>query len=487
MFTTGNKAMDLGSSNIEQLAIRLVFIAVTTMASQVYGQAVAEDAIQPYAENPYYWQFKGKPVVLLGGTNDDNLFQIPHLEAHLDQLASVGGNYIRNTMSSRDSGNLWPFAAVDGEYDLQRLNPTYWQRFETCLRLAEKRDIIVQIELWDRFDFANEPWERNPYNPKNNRNYAERESGLKPVIKTHPGRRENRFFRSVPTLENNAAVLRFQQKQVDQMLAMSLGYGNVLYCMDNETSESPEWGKYWSEYIRCKARERGVSVHTTEMWDWKMSTRPIFSADPQHRHTLDHPESYTFIDMSQNNSASDQFHWNNIQWVREYVAKTPRPINTVKVYGGSYNVFYTLTGEQAVERFWRNIIGGLAGARFHRPPGGIGLSSQAQASLRSMRMLLAKLDVFNCAPDVRSENLLRRGDDEAYLTSIPGTQYAMYFPDGGYVELNLRAVKGSFSLQWLDVAECQWSKPTSVRGGRLIKLVTPGARNWIAVLTRSAV
>jgi hypothetical protein len=57
--------------------------------------------IQPYAGNPGYWQYKGAPVVLLGGTVDDNLFQIPDLEEHLDLLASVGGNYIRNTMSDR--------------------------------------------------------------------------------------------------------------------------------------------------------------------------------------------------------------------------------------------------------------------------------------------------------------------------------------------------------------------------------------------------
>lgn len=58
-----------------------------------------EDRIQPYAANSRYWQYQGKPVLLLGGTKDDNLFQIPDLEAHLDLLASVGGNCIRNTMS----------------------------------------------------------------------------------------------------------------------------------------------------------------------------------------------------------------------------------------------------------------------------------------------------------------------------------------------------------------------------------------------------
>ena len=31
--------------------------------------------IQPSKANPFYWEYKGKPIVLLGGSEDDNLFQ----------------------------------------------------------------------------------------------------------------------------------------------------------------------------------------------------------------------------------------------------------------------------------------------------------------------------------------------------------------------------------------------------------------------------
>ena len=73
---------------------------------------MAQTGIQPgigkYAENPYYWEYSGKPVLLLGGSREDNLFNHPEgLEQHLDVLAACGGNYIRNTMSSRNPGNPW--------------------------------------------------------------------------------------------------------------------------------------------------------------------------------------------------------------------------------------------------------------------------------------------------------------------------------------------------------------------------------------------
>ena len=56
--------------------------------------------IRPYSKNPFYWQYKGEPVLLLGGSIEDNLFQISDIEAHLDLLHAVGGNYVRCTMSS---------------------------------------------------------------------------------------------------------------------------------------------------------------------------------------------------------------------------------------------------------------------------------------------------------------------------------------------------------------------------------------------------
>jgi hypothetical protein len=118
-----------------------------------------QDRIQPYAKNPFYWQYKREPVLLLGGSVEDNLFQIPEIEAHLDLLHSVGGNYVRCTMSSRDEGDVWPFDRdpSNGLYDLSKPGKAYWERFARFLELAAARDIVAQFEMWDRFDFARAP------------------------------------------------------------------------------------------------------------------------------------------------------------------------------------------------------------------------------------------------------------------------------------------------------------------------------------------
>lgn len=211
------------------------------------------DRIQPYRANPRYWQYKGKPILLLGGSKDDNLFQIPDLHAHIDEIARVGGNYIRNTMSDRrDLGFEVPAfeRRPDGKYDLDRWNPEYWRRFSEMLRLTYDRNIIVQIEVWDRFDYWQKHWARHPFNPINNVNYTEAETGLGPRYDDHPANNQQPFFFSTPGQRPIAPLLKYQQRFVDEMLRRSLPYPNILYCMDNETAGAEAWGAYWAGYIR---------------------------------------------------------------------------------------------------------------------------------------------------------------------------------------------------------------------------------------------
>ena len=65
--------------------------------------------IRPWPGNPCYWEYRGEPGLLLGGSVEDNLFQVESVREQLDLLADCGGNYVRCTMSSRDEGNVWSF------------------------------------------------------------------------------------------------------------------------------------------------------------------------------------------------------------------------------------------------------------------------------------------------------------------------------------------------------------------------------------------
>ena len=161
---------------------------------------------------PNYWHYDGKAVLLIGGSSEDNLFQIPNIEEELDLIHASGGNYIRCTMSSRDSGNVWPFKKEGEKYNLDQFNDVYWERFRKLLQESKERDIIVQIELWATFDFYREPWLSNPFNPRNDKFPQKERIRLPEEVPSHPVFRENPFFWSVPLANNNTALLAKQQK-----------------------------------------------------------------------------------------------------------------------------------------------------------------------------------------------------------------------------------------------------------------------------------
>lgn len=464
------------------LAVGLSF-TVCFSSGTVWAQD-DQDRIQPSERNPYYWQYKGEPVLLLGGSKDDNLFQIPQLRQHLEEISKAGGNYIRNTMSDRPmdgerpgSGFVeYPFKKLDnGKYDLDQWNEEYWRRFEQMLRWTSERDIIVQIEIWDRFDYSRDNWPPHPYNPQNNINYSYEESGLHPEYPEHPGANEQPFFFTTPDQQHNETILQYQQKFVNKLLDYALEYPNVLFCMDNETSGEEAWAVYWAEFVRQRAEQENKSVYLTEMWDdWDLTAA-------EHRRTLDHPERFDFVDVSQNNHQRDETHWQNFLWVRDYISDHPRPINSVKIYGaddgrhGGDNI-------DAVEKMWRLIFAGAASARFHRPSSGIGLSALAKTQLRSARMFLEEFNIFKARPDTGHSLLSGREEDEAYLSYIKDEQYAVFFTGGGQVELQLPGDDRRWQVRWLDIAKSKWVRPQAVSRQK-VSLHAPGDGQWVAVIS----
>lgn len=247
----------------------------------------------------------------------------------------------------------------------------------------------MQVEVWDRFDYARVNWPPHPYNPANNVNYTGAESDLDAEYPDHPGANKQPFFFTTPGQRNNTAVPKFQQAFVDKMLSYSLKHEHVLYCMDNETNGEEEWSRYWATYIRNRANEAGVRAQITEMWDdWDLKAA-------RHRRTFDHPELYDFVDISQNNHNFGDKHFENALWVQQLLSARPRPVNTVKTYGpyGPKQV-----DRDGMERFWRHLLAGVASARFHRPPSGQGWNANARASIRGARKIESLVRFWDLAP-----------------------------------------------------------------------------------------
>lgn len=440
--------------------------------------------LQPYPANPSYWQYKGAPVLLLGGSKDDSLFQISDLEAYLDEMQAAGVNYARNTMSPRqDHGfELYPHQRrEDGQYDLEAWNDAYWERFENLLRWATERDIIIQIEVWDRFDYSQQQWVESPWRPANNVNYTVEETGLQNNYPAPAWHDKQPFFHTVPGMgrytERLDVVRGHQARLIAKMLSISLRNDNVLYCMNNETSTAPRWGLHWMHFIKAKAKEAGKTVYTTDMFDdgWK----PQSSA--KLKLAFERPEDYDFIEISQVNSRSfNEGHWTNISWVFDQVTMPPRPVNHVKIYSDGETNWGSGTPTDGIERFWRNLIAGSAACRFHRDGAGIGLNDQAKACIAAARKLESSIKLW----DVSSRQDLLEGvePDEAYLAARPGEAYVLFFTDGGSVVIQHEGAWKRMAVQWIDVSTGEWGPRASLNSATV---AAPEAGPWVAAITCS--
>ncbi len=487
------------TSGITRAAIACLFFLLPACDRKEPTAAHSKGHIRIYEKNPFYWQYDSRPVFLIGGSVEDNLFQIPRLEEHLDLLQSVGGNYVRCTMSSRDEGNAKPYVRENGLFDLSRWNPEYWEKFETFLRLTNERDIVPQVECWATYDFyhGESGWVQNVYNPLNNSNYTARESGLPEVIDHTAQMKVNPFFESVPDIGNNTLLLEYQKKFIDRILSFTFPYDHVLYCIDNETNTRPEWGEYWAGYIKGKAKEAGKTIYVTEMWDnWDPTGGQVEGVrrqdDESHpfldrssiSNTLNAPDIYDYLDVANNNAQNGEIHYLSALFVRDRVKRTGiiRPVNNVKIYGGTIYEEWTKdwagSFKDGEERFWRDLFAGHASVRFHRPPYGLGLNPVARHHIQSMRMLTDSMDLFRHVP---SNGLLpERDPNEAFCLAIPGEEYVVYFPGGG--EVTIDAVPGRYVSRWLHLRSSVWRNPSEIENPS--GLSTPDNDQWVVCMKR---
>ena len=492
-------------------SLTLILFLFFAGCRQSQERVILSDRIQPYAGNPAYWQYKNSPVLLLGGSSDHNLFQHTSrgLDDELDRLVEYGGNYLRCVMSSREPGNVYPFYQdpETGLFDLEQWNVEYWDRFDYFLRATNERDIIVQVEIWASYDFYTRishvrdgltAWDRNPFNPRNNINYTEDQSGLTSVFQSNGYQIINPFFNTTLPLhkpfdfEARPMVLGFQQRFVDKLLSVSLNYEHVLYCIDNETNADPQWPLYWSKYIRQKALEQDKTIEVTEMWDTFDPTdgavKEAVVQDPATHffvlrsgvsNTLCDPENYSFLDISNHNAQTGETHYKTGHYIWEKIRNSGniRPVNNVKIYGageGGWNG----TTRDGLERFWRNIFAGAASVRFHRPAAGLGNSDLAMTHIRSMRMLTGSVDIFSSCP---ANHLLgERDENEAFCLANSSGEYLLFFPSGGKVRID--AAPGTYSVRWLDVSSSAWDEPETAELPGIVR--PPGDGFWAASVVR---
>lgn len=501
---------------IERQSILCIFVGF------MIALTLSDSALAQITIDGRYWKYDGKRVLLLGGWNHGHNPFIDHdtnndkdnrgvstteqIINEMDELAAAGGNYLRCVLDPGMAAGTqeFDFCTKSGnKYDLNTMTGPFWTRLEMFISEANKRNIIVQIEVWDRFDLIDGSWGSwpiSPWNPKNNINYTTASSGLAtsyksfvnhPFLEGVPG--HPKYENAIGTMKQRYDLVRsFQGKFINKLLSITLSYNNVLYCMNNETHADPAWGIYWMNFIEKKAKEQGKIVSTTDMFD------DVYKADTSRGLTyqLNNRDKYDYIDVSQTNSRhADQEHWNKIKWIAD-AAKNMEPpylLHMTKVYGNDialdckpWSRFKPGDSDNAIEEWWRNLIAGVAGVRFHRPTSGIGLCTMSKNCISATRKVETKVKFWDVEP--RLDLLTNRQSDEAYLAADPGNAYILYFTKngGGSVSLKLdNYLNTKFELNWIDIDTGNWGPTETISGGSTVIINRPNdSSHWAATIIR---
>ena len=209
-----------------------------------------------------------------------------------------------------------------------------------------------------------------------------------------------------------------------------------------------------------------------------------------------HRDRYDYVDVSQVNSRlSDEDHWNSVLWLSKALNKIDPPylLHMTKIYGNDialdgkpWSLFKPGDTDNAIEEWWRNLLAGVAGVRFHRPTAGIGLCNESKNCITATRKVESRVKFWDVKP--RLDLLSNRQPDEAYLAADPGKAYILYFTKngGGSVGLDLDTYPDTtFELRWVNISTGVWGRTETLAGGGTATINRQdSSAHWIAVIVK---
>ncbi|HLH56204.1 MAG TPA: hypothetical protein VKY92_21565, partial [Verrucomicrobiae bacterium] len=215
-----------------------VVLALIALVTPAYPAPLA---LNP--ENPHYFEFRGKPTIIL--TSGEHYGAVLNLDfdynKYLRTLARDGLNGTRtwagayceppeafqiahNTLAPAAGRFICPWARSDqpgyanggNKFDLAKWDPAYFQRLKDFLTVANRRGIIVELNLFCPF-YEENMWALSPMNAANNIN------GVGAI-----GRQ------SVYTLDHNGGLLAVQDEMVRKIVSELKEFDNLYYEICNE-------------------------------------------------------------------------------------------------------------------------------------------------------------------------------------------------------------------------------------------------------------
>jgi hypothetical protein len=424
------------------------------------------EPIRLHPENPHYFQFRGKPTVLItsgehyGAVLNQDFDYVPYLkalEAHGLNLTRVFSGVYRevpgsfnikaNTLAPKDNRYLSPWARNGDKFDLDRWDEAYFRRLKDFLTEAGHRGIVVEYVLFCPF-YEDSMWNVSPMNAKNNVSGV----GNCPRVEAY-------------TLKH-AKLEAHQDAFVRKVVEELKDFDNVYFEICNEPyfgGVTLEWQAHIADTIADAEKNlphRHLIAQNIANGKAKVE-RPHPAVSILNFHYATPPETVG-MNYGLNKAVGDDETGFRGTSDRVYRSEAWEFL----LAGGSVfdNLDYSFTVDHPDGT-----------AEVHDPtPGGGGPTFRSQ--MKVLREFLSALDFVHMTPDTKSIRQVTPQDSAKSLRCLsqPGKAYAVYVNGGKQLTLNVELPRGRYQAEWLDPRSGKVAKEQPLdHGGGTVELVSP--------------
>lgn len=447
--------------------------------------------------NAHYFDFKGKPTVLVGSTEhygavintafDYKTYLKTLNDDGLNLVRIFGGPYYefpgdfgipQNTLAPEDAHRLLPWArssepgAFDGgtKFDLTQWNPAYFERLTDFIRTAAQYNIVVEVTLFSSY-YVDNNWNKSPLNRDNNINNT-------PVLTRHQAQ----------TLDNGD-LMKHHEAYVRKMVQTLNGFDNLFFEIQNEP-----WADngqviasitdYFSDEVMYpghiwKNKLEGANKASLE---WQARISQII-ADEQSKHPQSHLIAQNYcnyfypLGKPEKDISILNFHYAHIPAVSlNYNHNKPIGFdesgfcgNSDKIYRQQAWQFFMAGGATLNHLDYSFSVAHPNGTAEQKAPGGGSPALRKQFGI--LKRFFDQLDLSRLKPDIQT--IRSSGDAYAQCLSVPGKQYALYLKCYQEPTLELSLPKGTYQLQWWNTLTGQVITATQLSDGKTACTLTP--------------